>query len=117
MKNLPIETGRLMQAALDARDALRRLAASIDAAGDDPGRQAEMLPHGACGGDCVQRVLRQALNDSAARRHSPADSRRWLQDKNPAACDPRTTREASEAQLPMACTPTTLGVTGDRCET
>jgi hypothetical protein len=42
MKTMAPETIRLMQPALDTRDSLRRLAASIDAAGDDPGRQAEI---------------------------------------------------------------------------
>jgi hypothetical protein len=70
MKNLAPETIRLMQAALEARDALRRLALRITAAGEDPKLRAEAL-------EAARRValthcdmLRLALKDTAARRHS-----------------------------------------------
>jgi len=70
--NISPETIRIMQCALDTRDSLRRLAASIDAAGNDPASQAEAL-----------RV------EDARRRHNPKNS--LFERKDPTG---RTFREA-----------------------
>jgi hypothetical protein len=77
MKTIAIETIRLIEAALDTRDALRRLAAAIDAASvgrhvDDHDRQAEMLKTARAVATTYADLLRGALKDSAARRHNPA---------------------------------------------
>jgi hypothetical protein len=71
MKTLAPETIRLIQCALDARDALRRLVATIDNAGTDAARQAEILQKAR--EVCLSHadLLRGALRDSAARRHGP----------------------------------------------
>jgi hypothetical protein len=69
MKTIAPAIIRLMQCALDARDALRRLAASIDATGSDPARQAEMLKTARAVAATYSDLLRAALKDSAARRH------------------------------------------------
>jgi hypothetical protein len=70
VKNWPPETVRLAQAALETRDTLRSLAAQIDAAGNDPVRQAEMLRTARVVALTHADILRAALKHSGARRHS-----------------------------------------------
>ena len=70
MKNLAPETIRLMQAAADARDSLRRLAATIAAAGEDPQLRSEALAAAHQVANTHTDLLRLALKDSGARRHS-----------------------------------------------
>jgi hypothetical protein len=69
MKTMAPEVIRLMQACLESRDALRRLVATIDSAGSDPVRQAEVLQKARAVSLSHADVLRGALKDSAARRH------------------------------------------------
>ena len=71
MKNWQPETVRLAQAALDTRDSLRWLAAKITAAGADPQLRAEALAAAHQVANTHANMLRMALKDSAARRHSP----------------------------------------------
>jgi len=68
MKNLAPETIRLMQAAADARDSLRRLAARIAAAGEDPQLRSEALAAACQVANTHADLLRLALKDSSARR-------------------------------------------------
>ncbi len=69
MKNLASETIRLMQAALECRDALRRLAARIQAA-NTPESQAEVLKAAYAVATVNAELLKTALKDNATRRHS-----------------------------------------------
>jgi len=70
MKNISPETVRLMQASLEPRDALRRLAARIAAAGEDPQLRSEALAAACQVANTHADLLRLALKDSGARRHS-----------------------------------------------
>ena len=70
MKNLAPETVRLMQAAADARDSLRRLAARIAAAGEDQQLRSEALAAAHQVATTHADILRLALKDSSSRRHS-----------------------------------------------
>jgi hypothetical protein len=70
MKSLPPEIIRLMQAAVDTRDSLRRLAARIAAAGEDPQRRSQALAAAPQVATRHADLLRLALKDSRTRRHS-----------------------------------------------
>jgi hypothetical protein len=72
VKNWPPETVRLAQAALETRDSLRRLAAKITAAGDNPQLRAEALAAAHQVANTHADLLRLALKDSGARRHNVA---------------------------------------------
>jgi hypothetical protein len=71
MKNLAVETVRLMQAAADTRDTLRRLATRIAAAGEDQQLRSEALAAAHQVATTHADLLRLALKDSSTRRHSP----------------------------------------------
>jgi hypothetical protein len=70
MKNPAPETIRLMQAAVDTRDSLRRLAARIAAAGEDPQLRSQALAAAPQVATRHADLLRLASKDSSARRHS-----------------------------------------------
>ena len=70
MKNLAPETVRLMEAAADTRDSLRRLAARIAAAGEDPQLRSEAPAAAHQVANTHTDLLRLALKDSGSRRHS-----------------------------------------------
>jgi len=70
MKTLPPEQIRLMQAAVDTRDSLRRLAARIAAAGADPQLRSEALAAVHQVATMHANLLRLPLKELSARPHS-----------------------------------------------
>jgi hypothetical protein len=75
MKSMSNQTARLMLSALDCRDALRRLAQTITAAGNDPVRMAEALESARQIALTHGERLRAALKDNSARRHSAPEAK------------------------------------------
>lgn len=74
----PPEMVRLATAALESRDALRRLAATIDSAGTDSARQVEALKAARSVAAAYSDILRQALkHTSTARPRTPEAQSLW----------------------------------------
>ena len=70
MKNLAPKIVPLMQAASDSRDSLRKLAARIAAAGEDPRLRSQALAAAHRVATTHADLLLLALKDSISRRHS-----------------------------------------------